>query len=345
MAAEDLLASIPKLLDARDAAALVELEDHADKKVRKAARKAIHQLRSRGVEIPEKGARSWSTTGLDALRGDLSPRGLVDVHSIPGATRLVLSMPEDEEGGSLMIGIVGPEGRLLDFAAYIQTDGQRQRMIKDWDRINEGRVVPAEWVRSRLRWSRERTLALGHSVPPSFDDVLTRLGDAPDSAPANFLDEVLAETKASDASTDEVLRTAGVGRWPLLFDGNDLFAKLGDRGDQEGSDPAERSDEDKIKEIQDAASDDEKVRDGLRGAAANALDDSAINIWLDGKLEQAKRLLEMAKELRENEAPEKLPWVAEFIRFQVASVALSQLAQANAPHGAPGHVHGPDCDH
>jgi hypothetical protein len=42
-----LLESIVKLVERDDAAALVALEDHEDKKVRKAARRGLHQLRSR----------------------------------------------------------------------------------------------------------------------------------------------------------------------------------------------------------------------------------------------------------------------------------------------------------
>lgn len=351
MAADELLASIPKLLDARDAAGLVELEDHADKKVRKAARKAIHQLRSRGVSIPEKGARSWSSGGLDALRGDLAPRGMMDVRSVPGGTRLVLSLADEEEGGTLFVGIVGPEGRMLDFAAYMQTDGQRQRMIKDWDRTNDGREVPAEWVRARLRHSREATLALGHSVPPRFDDVLTRLGDAPESAPTSFLVETLADQTPSESDVDELLRDAGAVRWPLMFDGNALFKRLGETtGDQEAG---EKDDAAKLEEIRQAAAADLEVRRGLSGPVASALDDAAVDLWLEGKAPEAKRLVDMASELRASDAAEAIDWAAQLLRFQITSVAMQQIAAQGGlgghdhdpGHGEPGHVHGPDCDH
>ncbi len=354
MAADELLASIPKLLDARDAAALVELEDHADKKVRKAARKAVHQLRSRGVEIPEKGARSWSSGGLDELRGDLSARGTVDVRSVPGGTRLVLSLADEEEGGTLFVGIVGPEGRMLDFAAYMQTDGQRQRMIKDWDRLNEGRAVPAEWVRQRLRHSREATLALGHSVPPRLDDVLTRLGEAPEAAPRSFLVETLADQTPSETGVDDLLRDAGAVRWPLMFDGNALFKRLGENtGD---ADAGDKDDAAKLEEIRKAASEDAEVRRGLSGPVANALDDAAIELWLEGKAAEAKRLVDMAAELRGSDAAETIDWAPQLLRFQITSVAMQQIAAQGGlgghdhdhdhpAHGEPGHVHGPDCDH
>lgn len=349
MAADELLASIPKLLDAKDAAALVELEDHADKKVRKAARKAVHQLRSRGVEIPQKGSRSWSSGGLDALRGDLSPRGMLDVRSIPGGTRLVLSMADEEEGGTLFVGILGPEGRMLEFAAYMQTDGQRQRMIKDWDRVNEGRAVPADWVRARLRWSREQTLALGHSVPPSLDDVLIRLGDAPDTAPENFLAEALADQAPSDVGVDELLRDAGAARWSLMFDGNAMFARLGELGAQAGEGAESRDDAEKLEEVRKAAAEDPEVRKGLSGPVANAMDDAAVNLWLEGKAGEAKRLVDMAAELRDSDAAEEVDFAVQVLRFQITAVAMQQFAKQGGlhahDHDHPDHVHGPDCDH
>src|SRR5690349_8542066 len=92
-----LLESIPKLVAAQDAAALVALQDHDDKQIRKAARKAVHTLRSKGVSIPEAGAtRSWSAGGMQELRGDLAELANVDVYSSPGLTRVLISAPQDE---------------------------------------------------------------------------------------------------------------------------------------------------------------------------------------------------------------------------------------------------------
>lgn len=342
----ELLASIPKLQADKDAAALVALEDHEDKKVRKAARKAVHVLRSKGVEIPEKGTRSWSSGGLDSLRGDLSPRGLVDIGSVPGATRLVYSLAEEDDGGMLMMGIVGPEGRMLDFAAYLQTDGQRQRMLKDWDRTNHHRVVPADYVRARIRWSREHTLTLGHTPPQSLDDLLERLGDAPEARPTTFLAGELDGVTPHDGPVDELLRDIGVMRWPLLFDGKVLFDKLSEQG--EGRDPASTSDQEKLDEIREAAAGDVAVREGLAGGIANALDDAAIALWLDEEDAKARRLVDLAAGFREGDAPEQTDDGVEVLRFQIAAVAMQQIASqgmGNPGHGQDGHVHGPDCDH
>jgi hypothetical protein len=334
---KSLLDSIPKLLENNDAAGLVALDDHEDKKVRKGARRAIHQLRSRGVEIPEKDARSWSAgDGLQELRGTLESAAVLDHHSIPGGARIIWSGPDDEEGGTLLVGTLGPDGRVLDFHAYTQTDGQRQRMIREWDRQHDGRRVPADWARARLRWARERTLALGYNVPAQLDEVLPRLGDAPEGRPASFLAEELGKQKPSDGSAEEVLGAAGAARWPLLFDADDLFKRLGETAS--ATNPAERNDDEKLEDLAASAAGDEKFRTALGESFANVMEDAAAGVWLEGKPAEARWLVDQSAALREAKEPETLDWIPFLLRYQVAAVAMQQMMQQ-------GHHHDHDHDH
>ncbi|MBL8948274.1 MAG: hypothetical protein JNK45_34185, partial [Myxococcales bacterium] len=99
-----LLKSIPELTKARAADKLVALRDHPDREVRKAVRKALHTLKSKGVDVPEAAAKSWSLgEGLQSMRGDLRPLASLDARSMPGALRFVLSVPDDD-GARLMAG-------------------------------------------------------------------------------------------------------------------------------------------------------------------------------------------------------------------------------------------------
>ena len=342
--ANSVLDSIPGLVKKGDAAGLVALEDHEDKKIRKAARKGIHQLRSRGVEIPEKGARSWSTgDSLQQMRGDLESAAVIDVASMPGATRIVWSAPDEEEGGTLLIGTLGPDGRMLDFNAYMQTDGQRQRMIRDWDRQYESRRVPADWARSRLRWARERTLALGYNVPPQLDDALPRLGDASEERPASFLVKELEGAEASESSTEDVLVAAGCHRWPLLFEADDMFRRLSESAS--AGEPEKATDEEKLAEVAAAMQGDENLREALHGPFANALEDAAAGVWLEGKTAEAATLLGYSQALRAEEKAEALDWVAVLVRFQIAAVAMQQLLQQQQGHHHHDHDHDHDHDH
>jgi hypothetical protein len=137
-----LLDEVKKLQAAKDAAGLKALEDHADKQVKKAARKALHVLKSKGVEIPEQ-ARSWADAGLQSLRRNAGPVAMIDMAASPAVTRLTLSIPDDEDGAALFVALIDPTDRLLDFRAYRQTDGQQNRTARDWQRDAGGRVLPA----------------------------------------------------------------------------------------------------------------------------------------------------------------------------------------------------------
>ncbi len=317
---------LTKSADAAAAAELVELEgslaEGGDKKVRKALRRALHILRSKGIEIPEKGARQWHAAGQDHLRAAVEAEGLIDVRSIPGAARLVFSGPDEVEGGVLMVSVVGGEGRVLDFAAYLQTDGQRTRMLRDWSRNFPDRKVPADWVRARMRHARESTIAAGFTVPQALDDALERLGEAPPERPENFVLPLLADQPPTEKSADDLLLDLGAHRWPLMFDGTKLFDALGKMTADK-----DKSEEQKRTDLRDAAKGDDSIREALGGAIADLIDDSAAGLWLEGKDAEAKKALDWAAELRGTDEPEGIEWVLDLLRYQIASVALQQMAQ------------------
>lgn len=318
----DRIAQLTKAGDAAAAAELVELEDHADKKVRKGVRRALHILRSKGVEIPEKGARQWQAAAPSALREVVAAEGLIDVRSVPGAAQLVYSGPDELEGGVLMVSIVGGEGRVMDFAAYLQTDGQRVRMLRDWARNFPDRKVPADWVRARMRHARESTIAAGFTVPPALDDALERLGEAPESRPESFVLPLLADQAPTDKTDDELLLDLGVHRWPLMFDGTQLFDALGKMTADK-----DKTEEQKRQDLRDAAKGDESLREALPGAIANLIDDTAAGLWLEGKDAEARKALDWAAQLRGADEPEAIDWVLDLLRYQIANVALQQMAQ------------------
>ena len=334
--ASELLAQIDSLTSTQDAAGLVALEDHEDKKVRKAARKALHVLRARGVEIPRKEAViSWSAGGLDALRGDLEDRAMIDTRSMPGATRWILSQAEPESGASLMIALVGPDGRMLDFSAGYQTDGQRARMLKEWGRTFEGRTVPVDFVRAQLATARRRTHELGYSLPASFNEMQDRLGELPEQVAADFLDGALG---VGEESPDlDALIAAGVPQWPMLMDAADLIPRLNEAAKGRADDGAEGdsqtplSEEDRQSMYRAALEGDEKVREGLRGPVARALTDAAVATWIEGRGTQSRRLRGMVSELSTTEACEQIPWAIELVQMQVSALAVQQMQRMTPP--------------
>ena len=347
---QDLLDEIKKLQAASDAAGLKGLEDHADKKVRKAARKAIHVLRSKGVEIPEQ-ARSWNDGGTQSMRRHAGPIAMLDMSVSPGVTRLTLSLPNEDQGAALFMAILDPSDRVLDFAAYYQTDGQQARTGRDWLRDANGRSVSATWAAQRILWARASTHASNIALPRALDEALPRLTEfLGESAQVEarpeptFIDEGVAEVEPAASDLGQILMSGNVHSWPLLFDGNELFDTLGKK--MEGVEQTEVSEADRLAHIMEASQGDEALRTGLSGPLANAVDDVATVLFLDGSLAEARRLRQMTSEMRSSDAPESVDGVVNLIQLQLTSAALQQLRQQGGMGGlGGGHDHDHDHHH
>lgn len=314
-----LLDQIPKLLEARDAAALVEHRDHPDKKVRKAVGKALHTLKSKGVEIPEP-SKSWSTgDSLKKMRGDLQPTAHVDARSTPGALRFLLSIPHDEEGARLFAGAITPDDRIVEFNGYQQTDGQRARLLRDWARETESRAVSVDWIKGRIRWAREQTIAAGYPVPRALDQALSLLGDAPSERPASaFLGDALStDAGVADDAVDSTMIALGVPNWPPMISLDSMLEKA---AEIHGDKPQPEKEEDRLALLSQSVEGNDEAREGLRGTLANALDDIAVHCWLAGEQDQAQAAYGWAHALRTADAPESLNFAPRLLGYQVASL-------------------------
>jgi hypothetical protein len=353
MAEPDILQRIPQLVKANDVAALAALRDHDDKAVRKAIRKALHTLKSRGIEVPEGERHSWNPGNtLQDLRGDLTPVAVVDARSVAGALRVMLSQP-DEDGAALWVATLSPFDRILGFEAYTQTDGQRTRMLRDWDRAQADRRAPVPWLLARIRWAREQTVRAGLSVPRALDLALPRLGALPNERPASFLGPHVADKGGLDAERiDEVLLAAGVPRWPPLIE---LDASLQRAAEIHGDKPQPTEEAERIELLRRSIEDDAAVRTALQGPIAAALEDAAVAAWCEGEDALASALHAMAAALRGAAEPEKERSAVRIVGYQVASLlravggpeAVAKMMQAESQRvaGTQVHVHDENCDH
>jgi hypothetical protein len=329
-----ILESIPGLLAKQDAAALVALQDHADREIRKSARKALHTLRSKGVAIPAADApRSWVAAGPESLRGELREAAMLDAESTPGLIRLMIAAPRAEERGYLWVAALTGRDQIADFTAYMQTDGQRGRLVREWDRDFKGRQVPADWARARIRWAREQTLSSGFSVPTQLDDMLVHLGPAPTTRPPSFLQGKLdvGGFKGERDNVETALLAARVFAWPPLFDVEPTLKKVNEANPDMS---AETPETERYTALMAAVAGDEAVRGGLQGTVANLLEDGAHSLWLHGNDETAGQALALAGELRASPAPETLPWIGRVLGFQIAStLAYMQRQQQQRQAG------------
>ncbi|MEM7159230.1 MAG: hypothetical protein AAF799_40710 [Myxococcota bacterium] len=331
---QQVLDSIPTLQKNGDAQALVALRDHAEKKVRKAAGKAIHALKSRGVEIPDGPAQSWSAGNVaQELRGDMEPLATVDAQGMPGALRFMLSLPQENSGARLYVGTLSPEDRVLEFGAYQQTDGQRGRLERDWVRQTDGRTVPADWMKSRLVWARGKTIASGFSVPRALDEALPRLGDLPSERPACFLEGQLDDQPAfTDDDIDALLLGASVNQWPPLLDLDPVLQRA---AEIHGDSPQPTDDDARTELMRKALEGQEDIREGLQTTVANAFEDAALSLWVAGNDAMARHALDAGTQLRKSDAAEAIAWVPRLLGFQVASLLRVVQQQGGIP-GMPG---------
>jgi hypothetical protein len=312
------------MLEAKDAAGLVGLSTHADRSVRKAVRKALHKLRSAGVAIPEDAPRNWSPGGIvQELRGGVEAVALIDTHGLPGASRFMLVEPDEKEGGRLFVAVVSADDRVLDFRVYGQTDGQQARLRREWARLSGGRTVPPSWVRQRLRWAREQTVAGGFSVPPALDEVLAELGEPVSERPPAFLAGETGDSSDFDAEQmGSVVAELGSPLWPPLFDMDELVQRV---AEVHGGDGA-KDQEQHLEAVRQAAAEDDDVAEGLGGPVANLIEDAGITLWLEHKDDVAHVAIGVAEALRAAERPQSLPWVGPLLVSQIASFVRQLLA-------------------
>ena len=323
-----IIESIPGLAAAKNAAALVALQDHEDKQVRKAVRTAIHALRSKGVAIPDAAAaRSWTAPVVDEERADRREVAVLDPETTPGLVRIMIAVPQADQRGFLWVAALTGRDQIADFTAYVQTDGQRGRLTREWARNFNGREVPADWARARVRWAREQTLSSGYSVPNQLDDMLVHLGPAPAARPGSFLvGKLPVGFKGERDNVEATLLSARVFAWPPLFDVEPLLKKVNDANPDMS---AETPEAERYQALMTAAASDESLRSALKVQVANLLEDAAHGLWLSGQDERAAEALALSSELRTAEAPESLPWVGRLLGFQIAStLSFMQSQQA-----------------
>ncbi len=339
MQAPELLKSIEIHAHAGNLAELQALEAHSDKAVRKAARKALHQLRSRGVAV-QTPPRAFRLPSLAQGVAQSEPMVVADWRAQGAALEMMLSLPNDH-GGALFLATLTPDDEVEHFIAYEQTDGQRSRLLR---RFEGKQGVPVDYAMARIRWARDAMVRSGRSAPRALNEVLARLGAAPDERPSSFLlGRDLGEAKTDDASVKQTLAEAGAMMWPLLVDVSGVVRALESVGEEGQQDSMRRAVEEAAK------TSNAPLREGLR-VLANALDDAAIVAWVHGFTEDAANRRDIAVLLRTSATPEATTAGHTLLEWQTVSLLRQYLSRKGVTTGLPDdasteHVHDEHCDH
>jgi hypothetical protein len=174
LSAEEGEALVALLVARGDAARLQRLGEVADKALAKRARKALHQLRTRGVAAPPPAKHEYRVTGPFAPSEELSLASIVDGRG----ERVVWLVRAAESGFDVFEAQLSETRGLIGFtAAHAPRRDWRQhsaRVISD-ERLGVGRISERH-ARQLIEDGYQRTIAAGRVPPEEFARARLGLG-------------------------------------------------------------------------------------------------------------------------------------------------------------------------
>jgi hypothetical protein len=322
--------------------------------VRKAARRALQVLKSRGVELPER-----STGEAPAAR----PSSLGEREAEPCVATFV---PPDTNGMtffSISQRLPGGRYRVADVVIrdelgilHASSGKLAGKQIRRWRQRVESRLgtapvaVPLEWARYRIAEARRRNDSSGQVVPLGLDSCAPLFQPVPESPPDHPIGELGAELKDAEVSAaaadSEALHAEPEFRsWlperPAL---DEMLRNVGARVGAEGADDRELVDKVLAEEIE--AATDRFFSPEVRKALAKRMKDSAISIRDRQDDAAARRVLSVAKAIEEagliTSPPREVPFLLGFFRKSMALMAQQGDGRLQVPIPAPAAAPAPE---
>lgn len=175
--------------DAGNAAALVEVAEEGSGPARKAARRALGVLRSRGIPIPEKRRLARITSSAE----ETTEAWLVTPDSFFQVAIAIGRWPKTRRG-KVVFAQLNPNAGLLGLRiAELAQSGlkaEAQRLFGDRVHLVS---IPVEWARARIAAARARTAELGAPPPLGLSSAADLIEPAPETAPPHPFDELSIE--------------------------------------------------------------------------------------------------------------------------------------------------------
>jgi hypothetical protein len=279
-AGDQALALIAAWIKQSNAAAVQEVAERGSGKSRKAARRGLNVLKSRGVELPERhhvaslgGGRGEETFEAYMLAPDTAGNVLLVVTARAPASRIrsVFVFLNDEQGVHRVDQGELSQSQLRDSLARV-LPGAEYKPVK----------VPVEWTRARIAAARRRHAETGQPEPLGLDSAASLLDPAPDEVPPHPFDEEGLELSEDDAravaeGSRELHSLPEFRGWFPTREGMDeLLAKLGEDLEP-GQSPDPETMTKKLEEELSAATD-RYFSPERRGALVRAMRDSALSV-------------------------------------------------------------------
>ena len=323
----------PELVDAwvkhGNAAAVAELAERGSGALRKAARRGLNVLKSRGVAIPEK-------------------RRVASLATRPAESELDAWMMAPDSGGSVLI-VVASRARASRYkAAFVflhdafgvhrveSTEVSQSQLKESLSNVLPGAQykpvkIPVDWARARIAAARRRHAERGEPEPLGFASARELLEPVPDPAPSHPFDDEGLELSEDDAR-DVAKESAALhnvpefrGWFPPKPALDELLLKLGETMTP-GEDPDKGELEKKLIEQIQAATD-RYFSPERREDLVRAMKDSALSVLAR---EGEQRALEVAATMKAisscgliTDPPHEVPFLRAFFDKAV-SLLLAQ---------------------
>jgi hypothetical protein len=284
------------------AAPLLRVESEALPKVaKKALRRSLHRLRSRGVAVPEK-RPSQVVAKLPPIGDDLETAMVSAID--PRGTRIAYLVETHPSGGARLFEIMLDEERgVLECEAYTTGRSKARKFLREFGRRDGFPTIeaPPESVRALV----ERIASCqpaDRPLPRAFSEWRSRVADPPEgtATPGGLAREALGD-EAEPGQVEraaELVRKRELGPWPPEAERlNETAERLAEIGRRRiiVSEPHRR--EQVSEELEQALGG--VFEDRFATATARRFEETAYVLWKGGAVDDAKACLAAARLFRE----------------------------------------------
>jgi hypothetical protein len=301
------------------------------KPARKALRRALHLLRSRGVALPEVPSAP-RVAALPRVQDALDAALLTPID--PRGTRGVYLATSHPGGGARLFELVIDDDRgVIDCHVYSAGRSAVRKFLRDAERREQFAVVPAPSDSVRVLVARAAARHGPESPPPrSFAGLRSRLSAAPEAAesPGEIVRRALAERAAATPESAQrvvaLVEQGSLGPWPprdaVL---SDAAAQLTEHGHSVLAMSAAQREEQLVRALEVVA---QRIFDAPYTAlTARRFEESAYVYWKSGGLDDAVACLSAARSLSESTRPEN-PVVRALLERMLAPTLASLRGDA-----------------
>ena len=337
-AGERAAALVEAWVQAKNAAAVAAVaeSDKTQPAARKAARRGLNVLKSRGVAIPER--RQITRIAGDPVEG-------YDAWFVPpdgaGTFMVVLAARRKSGKNYVVHTTMREEVGLLDVRALEMSRSQLRASFDESARRMgyPPVVVPVDWARARVAAARASNAKSGAILPLGLDSHAEVLGPAPDKAPPHPIDQAKLDIPAAAsvvANSADLHREPELGAWlPAGPAVQELLIEVGQKlSTAGGAEQDPKKVDDAVREALDNMTD-RFFGPEMREHLAGRMKDAAISILARVGRERAAEVMGTAAAVVAagliTSPPHEIPFLRGFFQKALAILASQQGGQLSIP--------------